>query len=175
MESVKRAVASAAEKVKPASQEATAAVGQPSAPDAMWAAMMIPHHRTGIEMAALATERAASEQLRQLAASSKSDQEKELPRLQEIIDAAGKTAMPPEAPVERMNRLHMQVLGSLSGTEFDRHWITVVNGHHMSAVMMTDVALAGSQSDVAKSLQTELRQDQLKEMDELNRLLEQIG
>ena len=168
MDSLERAMASAAEMVKPSSENAATEVGDPSPADAMWAAMMIPHHRTGIEMAELAVSRAATASLRAMAAKSKAEQEEDLPRLQRIIDAAGKTPMPPEKPIERMNQQHTSMLQSMSGPDFDLHWATVVSGHHMSAVMMTDTAMASSGSHGAMALQEELRTKQLGELDELN-------
>ena len=175
MASMKRAVAGAAGMVAPSSDEASNQVGEPSVTDAMWAAMMIPHHHTGIQMAEMAASNAATEALRQLAASSKADQEADLPQLEQIIRAAGKTAMPPEKQIERMNKQHTQVLESLSGVAFDRHWITVVSGHHMSAIMMTDMAVAGHASPVAEELQKKLRNDQLHELEVLNDLHEQLS
>jgi uncharacterized protein (DUF305 family) len=173
--SMKRAVASAAGMVTPSSDEASAQVGEPSATDAMWAAMMIPHHQTGIQMAEMAASKATTEALRQAAASSKVEQEEDIPQLEQIVRAAGKTTMPPEKQIERMNKQHMQVLQSLSGVDFDRHWITVVSGHHMSAIMMTDTAMAGRASPAAGELQKKLRDDQLQELEVLNDLHEQLN
>lgn len=167
---------SAAEKVKPTSQEATAAVGEPSASDAMWAAMMIPHHRTGIAMSELAESRAATDELRQAAQSSKVEQEDDLPRLEEIIRAAGQDERRPERQIEQMAQHHMQVLESLSGTDFDRHWITVVGGHHQAAIMMSETALAGnSPYQAARSLQEQIREKQLNELDDMRNLLQRLG
>lgn len=168
MDSAKRAMASAAEMVKPSSEQAAAEVGDPSPADALWAAVMIPHHRTGIEMSELAMSKAAAQSLREMAAKSKSEQEDDLPLLQRIIDAAGKTPMPPARQIERMNRQQMSMLQSMSGPDFDLRWATVVSGHHMSAVMMTDTAMASSGGHGAMALQQELRTKQLAELDELN-------
>ena len=171
MESTKRAEASTGGTVRPSSEE----VGEPSAIDAIWAAMMIPHHQTGIQMAEMAASRTATEVLREAAASSKSDQERDIPPLEQIVRSAGKTAMPPQKQIERMNKQHMQVLQSLSGVDFDRHWITVVSGHHMSAIMMTEAAIACHTSPAAHELQKKLRDDQLQELGVLNDLQEQLN
>ena len=168
MDSAKRVMTRAADMVKPPSENAATEVGDPSPADATWAAMMIPHHRTGIEMAELAIGKAATAALREMAAKSVAEQKEDLPRLERIIAAAGRSAMPPQKPVERMNKLHTRMLQSLSGPEFDLHWATVVSGHHVSAVMMTDVAMAASGSHGVTALQEELRAKQLKELDELN-------
>lgn len=174
MDSMKRTAASAAEKATPASTEA-AEVGEPSATDAVWAAMMIPHHETGIQMAEMAIGKAATEALRDAAANSKSEQEEDMPRLEQIVRAAGKTTTPPEKPIERMNQHHMQVLKGLSGADFDRHWITMVSGHHLAAIMMTDTAMAGHASGAAHELQKKLRNYQLHELHVLNDLHAQLN
>lgn len=174
MESMKRAMSSAADMVTPPSPDAVAEVGEPSAADAMWAAMTISHHHTGMEMADLAARKATTEALRQLATHSRADQERDLPRLEEIARAGGKTAMPPEKEIEHMDRMHMQMLESLSGVEFDKQWITVMGGHHMAAVMMTDIAMEANTSHGAIALQKELRQKQLKELGELDNLHHQL-
>jgi uncharacterized protein (DUF305 family) len=171
---MKRAMSRAAEVVKPASPDAAAEVGDPSAANAMWAAMMVPHHRTGIQMAEPAASEATTASVRQQAAKSKADQEVDLPRLERTLSAAGKTAMPPEKQIEQMNRQHTQTLQSMSSTDFDRHWITLISGHHMSAIMMTDTAMAGSSNDGAKQLEKELRSTQLEELGELNSLWGQL-
>lgn len=175
MESIKRAAAGVAGMVTPSSDEAAAQIGAPSAADAMWAAMMIPHHRTGIQTAEMAVSRATTAALQRLAAHSKAEQEQDLPRLERILSAAGKQPMPPESQIERMEKQQMQTLQALSGVDFDRYWITVVSGHHMSAVMMTDTAMAGSSSAGAMALQQELRQKQLEELGRLNELRDQLG
>jgi len=174
MTSIKRAAAKASEAMTSPSDDAASEIGEPSAVDAMWAAMMIPHHQTGIQMAEMAIKQAATEELRQAAEESRKEQEDDLPQLQRIIDAAGKSPMPPEKAVEKMNKHETKLLESLSGTEFDRHWITVVNGHHMAAIMMTDTAVAGSTSKGAHALQTKLREAQLGEIDKLTDLHQKL-
>lgn len=175
MESFKRAVAGAADMVTPSPDGAVAEVGEPSAADAMWAAMMIPHHRTGIETADMAKSKAATPALQRLAADSKSEQEADIPRLEKITSAAGRRPTPPERQIDRMEKQQMQTLQSLSGVEFDHHWISIVSGHHMSAIMMTEIAMAGNSSPVAKALQEELRRKQLEELGQLNDLREKLG
>ncbi|MDN4175867.1 DUF305 domain-containing protein [Nocardioides sp. SOB77] len=90
MGSLKRAAAKASEIVTPASDAAAADLGEPSAADATWAAIMIPHHESGIQMARMAATNAATEALRNAAKASVADQESDLPELHKIIRAAGK-------------------------------------------------------------------------------------
>lgn len=175
MESVKRTAATAADSATPSSEEATAHVGHPSATDATWAAMMVPHHRTGIEMAEMAATKAATPDLQKLAAHSKAEQQEDMPRLEQILSAAGKDPMPPEPPIERLEKQQSKTLESLSGVEFDHHWVSIVSGHHTAAIMMADTALAGSTSPEATALQNEMREKQLAELDKLNDLRDRLG
>lgn len=68
----------------------------------------------------------------------------------------------------------MRTLQSLTGTDFDRYWITVVRGHHVSAAMMTGTAMAGSRSHGAEQLQAGLCDKQLEELGQLNALRDQL-
>lgn len=162
---------------QPATSNASEAaeVGKPSDTDATWAAMMIPHHQTGIAMAEMAADKAETDALRRAAEESRRGQEEDLPRLHKIIDAAGKSPMSPEKQIEEMNQHEMDVLESLSGADFDRHWITVVSGHHMAAIMMTETAMTCNASQEASALQKKIRTEQLGEIDTLTSIHTQLG
>ncbi len=49
------------------------------AADVQWAAMMEPHHRTGIELTELALEKSENDYVRAVAEQSKEDQQSQLP------------------------------------------------------------------------------------------------
>jgi len=165
-----RAMASAADPLESPPHPATATVGRLSASDAIWAAALVYHLNAGVEMSELAMDRATAEELRQFAAASKSTQEDDLARLQQIVDTAGVTATAPEPRIEQMNRVHVETLRSLTGTAFDRHWVTVASGHHMSAAMLTAVAMAGSGSDGGRALQAAVQAGHLRALGRLHQL-----
>lgn len=147
----------------------------PSATDAKWAAMMIPHHQAGIELTMLALDKAVTPGVREVAAASQRDQMSELPVLQAIAKAGGLEAIPPEEPLQRFDQQTMEKLRSLSGKAFDRAWLDVLSSHHQGAIMMTDVAMAGARSDQAKQLQTKIHDGQLRQVATMNDLREQLG
>lgn len=64
----------------------------------------------------------------------------------------------------------MDKLKKLFGEEFDRMWLDVFSSHHMSAIMMTDVALAGTAGGQAKRLQQKIRDGQLQQVERMNNL-----
>ncbi|WP_219415918.1 DUF305 domain-containing protein [Pseudonocardia nigra] len=147
----------------------------PSATDARWAAMMIPHHRTGIELTELALEKSENDGVRDLAAESRHDQQRELPKLEKVARAGGLEPMPPEKPIRRFNEQQMEKLRELSGPEFDRAWLDVFSGHHVSAIMMSDVALAGTAGGLAEKLQEQIHDVQLEQLARMNELREEVG
>ena len=148
---------------------------EPAMTDAMWAAMMIPHHQDGIEMAQMAVEMAATPGVRELAQMSAEKQQAQLATLEEIAEAGGEEAMPPEPPLEAFNQEEMAELQALSGEDFDRKWLDTFRSHHMSAIMMTDVAMSGTAGGEAETLQQEIHDGQLEETQTMNELSQQLG
>lgn len=143
---------------------------KPSATDARWAAMMVDHHRNGIELTDLALQKSRNPGVRGVAADSKRDQQSELPQLLEVAKAGGLGPMPPEPPLRRFSDQEMQKLRSLSGAEFDRMWLDVLSSHHMAAIMMSDVALAGTAGGKAQQLQRQIVDGQLRQVARMNDL-----
>ena len=148
---------------------------EPAMTDAMWAAMMIPHHQMGIEMAQMAAEKAATPGVRELAQMSAQEQQTQLTTLEEIADAGGMEAMPPEAPLEAFDQEEMAELEALTGEDFDRKWLDTFRSHHMSAIMMTDIAMYGTSGGEAETLQQEIHDGQLQETQTMNELSQQLG
>ena len=148
---------------------------EPAMTDAMWAAMMIPHHQMGIEMAQMAVEKAVTPGVREVAQTAAEEQQAQLATLQEIAEAGGEEPMPPEAPLEAFNMEDMAELEALSAEEFDRTWLDTFRSHHMAAIMMTDVAMAGTAGGEAEALQMEIHDGQLEETQTMNELSQQLG
>jgi len=149
--------------------------GEPSMTDAMWAAMMIPHHQNGIAIAQMAVEKAVTPGVRELAQMSADKQQAQLATLEAIAAAGGQEAMPPEAPLEAFNQEDMAELEALSGVDFDRKWLDTLRSHHMAAIMMTDIAMAGTAGGEAATLQQEIHDGQLEETQTMNELSRQLG
>lgn len=148
--------------------------GTPSATDARWAAMMVAHHEGGIEITEIALERSDNEGVRAVAEESKQDQRDELPTLRAIAAAGGLEPMMPPEPLARFNEQTLERLRTVSDGEFDRAWLDVLSSHHMGAVMMTDVALAGTAGGPAEELQNRIREGQLTQVEQMNELREEL-
>jgi uncharacterized protein (DUF305 family) len=141
-----------------------------TATDARWAAMMIPHHLDGIELAQRAQEKAVTPGVREVAAQSEADQRAELPYLRKVAAARGLQPIPPEEPLMRFNEQQMATLEALTGTAFDRYWLDVFSAHHMSAIMMTDVAMAAPKNGLVRRLEHRIHSGQLRQVDAMNDL-----
>jgi len=156
--------------LKPGSDEDAAEVGTPSEAEAMWAAMTIPHHRTGIRLAELALARAQSERVRELAAHTKQEQEDDLPTLQKFLDAGGTSPMPPPAPIEKLEQLDLAMLEQLSGEQFDQTWLMVQSSHHMAALLQGENVMAVASTPAVLALLKKMRSAQLSELETMNDL-----
>lgn len=141
--------------------------------DAMFAAMMIPHHQEGVEVTKLGVDKATTPAVKQIAQRSMDSQQSELPELQQVAAGGGMASpKPPEPPLAKFNEQEMAELRRLSGKDFDLKWLDVLSSHHMAAIMMTDVAM--SAGGEAKALQQKIRDGQLKDVDEMNTLRDQL-
>ena len=151
------------------SQSATA-----STADAMFAAMMVPHHQEGIEITQLGAEKATTPGVKEIAQRSMTSQQADLPKLQAVAGTGGMAPQPMESPLAKFNEQEMTELRNLSGKQFDLKWLDVLSSHHMAAIMMTDVAMSASAGGEAKALQQKIRDEQLKDVEEMNTLRAQL-
>ena len=78
----------------------------------------------------------------------------------------------PEAPIAQFNEQEMAELRALSGQAFDRRWLDVFSSHHMSAVMMANVALAGAGD--AQEIAQKIHDERVKDIEEMNALRQRI-
>jgi uncharacterized protein (DUF305 family) len=142
--------------------------------DAMFAAMMIPHHQMGLQITKLGTEKATNSGVKEIAERATESQQNEIPQLQSVASSGEMATMPPEDPMTKFNEQEMAELRSLSGTEFDLKWLDVLSSHHMAAIMMADIALAGNADAQAKQLQQKIHDEQLKGIGDMNTLRDQL-
>lgn len=144
--------------------EAPAAEQRHNDADVEFAEMMIPHHRQAAEMAALATDRAESTEIRDMAQGIISTQEGEIEQMTAWLEEWGED-VPPEADAgsgsiadeptsagdemstttmaahgaaEMMSSDDMSALEAASGADFDRMFAEMMTEHHRSAVEMAN-------------------------------------
>ncbi|NKE62388.1 DUF305 domain-containing protein [Lentzea sp. PSKA42] len=110
--------------------------------DVMFLQMMIPHHQQGVEMVALAKDRAQDDELRMLAAAIESTQASEAGTMRGWLTSWGEPlTAPPDSHTGHggMRRSDPEEVGRLSalrGEEFDRRLLNVMIAHQDDAVQM---------------------------------------
>ena len=160
-----------------ASSASTVAAGPHNNIDVEFAQMMIPHHQQAVEMAKLAATRAGTPQVKRLAATIAAAQQPEIATMTGWLTSWGEpTTMPsmPGMPTASgghgghdmgggtmpgmMSDGDMMILESLTGTEFDRSFLTMMTTHHQGAIDMAKAAqsegLYRPAIELAKSIQT---------------------
>lgn len=142
--------------------------------DAAFAALMLPHHEGGVELGQLAADKAVTPEIRRLGGAIVKAQSKEAAILRRMVrQFRTKTSMSPE--IERRDQLDMQMLRNATGMEFDRMWLMVISGHHMSAIQMAQMEKRGGRNGAARQLASRIVTAQRRELAEFNMLTEQLG
>ncbi|ETK36731.1 DUF305 domain-containing protein [Microbispora sp. ATCC PTA-5024] len=117
--------------------------------DVWFAQMMIPHHRQAVEMAKLAEDRAVGSQVKELAQKIRAAQDPEIQTMTGWLEswgvqAPGESAMPMDHDMPgmempgMMSGTDMKKLEGLSGTTFDRAFLTMMIEHHHGAITMAE-------------------------------------
>ncbi len=119
---------------------------------------MVPHHRSAVAMAQMASEKATHQELKDLAQSIVADQNREIDQMSQWLhdwygmDPPTGTSMPNSGMQGMMPMLHgrmpdmdagMLELQSKSGTEFETAFLSDMSHHHAMAVMMAGPVLMG--------------------------------
>ena len=143
--------------------------------------MMIVHHEGAIEMADLAVERAASEEVRSLAEGISAAQGPEIEKMTSWLEAWGEGTMSMGGmdhggmDMDGMNQEEaMAELAGLSGVEFDRRFLELMIAHHEGAVEMAQTELEDGQNTEALALSEQIVADQEAEIAEMQQLLSTI-
>ena len=151
--------------------------------DVAFAQGMIPHHQQAIEMAQLASDRARSAEVEQLAADIEAAQAPELEQLTTWLEQWGE-----EVPSEGMDHdsmghgnssavdgmmteEDMAALEEASGAEFDEMFLEMMVEHHTGAVQMAETEVAEGESADAKALAEEIVSTQNAEIEQMQQLL----
>nr|WP_231956835.1 MULTISPECIES: DUF305 domain-containing protein [unclassified Actinoplanes] len=165
--------------------------------DVMFASMMIPHHQQAVEMAALADGRAASAEVKNLAAKIKSAQQPEIDTMNQWLTAWGHpmpamaasgmpgmdasampgmsaSAMPGMdhgAMPGAMSQADMDKLAKAKGAAFDKQFLAMMISHHEGAITMAQQEVAQGSSPDAKALAQKIVTDQQAEIVTMKGLL----
>jgi uncharacterized protein (DUF305 family) len=148
--------------------------------DVMFLQMMIPHHEQGVSMVALAKDRAASADLRMLAAAIESTQATEAGTMKDWLNEWGEPlTAPPDAHtghggMRRTTPEEISRLEGLRGTEFDQRLLNVLIAHQDDAVQMARwESGSGAHRDV-KDLAGRIEKSRVAQIDMMKRFLDQL-
>jgi uncharacterized protein (DUF305 family) len=150
--------------------------------DVTFAAGMIPHHQSAIEMAQLAEGRAADPRVLDLAARIEAAQGPEIEALSGWLEQWGADG---ESGMEHggmdhdsggmMSEQDMQALMNATGAGFDRMFLTQMIAHHTGAVEMAHAELSSGSNTDALAMAESIRDSQSVEIAEMEQLLAELG
>ena len=135
---------------------------------------MVPHHAQAVTMSALAADRAASPQVKALAAQISGEQAPEIDQMQGLLKEWGRPAAPTTMamPMSGMvSDAQLQQLTSARGAAFDRLFLQEMTQHHNGAVDMAGVELRDGASADAKALAQKIIDAQRAEIATMGNLL----
>ena len=149
--------------------------------DVEFAQSMIAHHEQAIEMAEIALDpaRQASSDVTALAGRVQAAQDPEIVLMSGWLESWGQPAQMDTSEGHDMSDMtgmmsaeDMDELATMTSSEFDDKWLTMMVEHHEGAIeMATEIQSAGSNADV-KNLATQIVAAQEAEVDEMNGLLD---
>jgi uncharacterized protein (DUF305 family) len=143
--------------------------------DVAFAQGMIPHHQQAVAMSRLADTRAASPEVRALAARIEDEQGPEIDRMTTMLTAWGAPAGQPmgmSGMAGMMGPQEMADLVGASGPAFDRAFLTMMIAHHTGAVQMAQTELAQGTNPQARQLAQAIIAAQQAEIAEMQGLLQ---
>lgn len=154
--------------------------------DVAFAQQMIPHHQQALQMARMATEQAASDEVRELAERIEAAQGPEIATMtgwlvawgEKVPDLDGTDSMAGmdhggETPgsMGMMTEEDMDRLMATSGRDFDRAFLTMMIAHHEGAIEMARAEQATGKDPGALALAGQVEVDQAAEIETMRDLL----
>lgn len=151
--------------------------------DIAFAQGMIPHHQQAVEMAEMAETRAASTEVKALAAKIKQAQDPEIDQMTAWLTAWG---VPVPSASSGGHDMHggshggmpgmmtdhdMSVLMGATGADFDRMFLEMMIRHHEGAVEMARTEQQQGQNEEAKALAKKIEADQTAEIEQMRAML----
>ncbi len=148
--------------------------------DAMFAAMMIPHHQQAVVMSDLAPARASSAEIKSLAAEIKDAQAPEIEQMRGWLQEWGVAEMGMSDMAAHTGHGGMQgmltqeqldELAASTGADFDRLFATYMIEHHEGAIVMAEEVLGSGSDPRVAALARQIVQSQQAEIDQMRAFL----
>ena len=136
---------------------------------------MYPHHAQAVEMSDMVAGHTDNAEVVALAAAIKAAQQPEMDRMTTWLQQWGQPVPTPDMSgmhgmnhgAGMMSADQMDALTALSGTEFDRQWLTMMIAHHEGAIDMANTELADGENPEARQMATDIVTAQQKEITDM--------
>ncbi|QDQ91175.1 DUF305 domain-containing protein [Rhodococcus sp. WB9] len=140
---------------------------------------MYPHHAQAVQMADMVAGHTDNADVVALAAAIKAAQQPEMDRMTTWLQQWGQPVPTPDMSgmhgmnhgAGMMSADQMDALTALSGTEFDRQWLTMMIEHHEGAIDMANTELADGESPEARQMAADIVTAQQKEIADMQAAL----
>jgi uncharacterized protein (DUF305 family) len=164
-------------------ESGTASNAQPAAhnaADVVFARSMLPHHKQGVELAAMVPTHTLNPDLRVIATHIRADQQAEIHTLDQLLTQWHEPADPDLGNGAGHDRMAMagmvdqstiDKLKSLDGAAFDTMWATSMISHHQGAITMAQSEIAHGQSADAIHAATLIVEAQQREISTMTHLI----
>lgn len=173
------------------SSAVSGSAGSGSAGDIAFAQLMIPHHQQALDMAVLAETRAASPQVKALAAQIEAAQDPEIAQMSDWLTSWGAPESMPGADGAEdlavaghsghdmggmtsggmMAAEEMDALAKATGADFDTMWLEMMIAHHQGAITMAQQVRGTTQDPDVQALAGAVIAGQSAEIDTMQQLL----
>ena len=145
--------------------------------DVAFAQGMVPHHEQAVEMTSLVASRTTNAHVIDLAARIAQSQQPEIDRMNGWLRSwnapAEASSHTSHGHSENHGMVELGNLADLTGTEFDRQWLSLMIQHHRGAVEMAQKHLSAGTDPEARKLAQDVVSHQEKEIAEMESLLPQ--
>lgn len=167
-------------------RSAVATILHDSPHDLAFIDMMMMHHDEGIAMARMVEAKGQLPQLKEFAARTIADQERDKGELQSLRDRffanqpkADKIRMRGKAmtmaQMHRMSEMDMRKLEAASGREFDRTFLDIFTKHHQMALDMSRSEIAAGEQSEIKEFASKTIDKQSKDIREMSEMKRAVG
>ncbi|MFJ6661854.1 DUF305 domain-containing protein [Streptomyces sp. NPDC091377] len=163
------------------SAAASAKAGDHNDQDVSFAKEMIQHHRQAVEMADLATDRASSQEVKDLATKIKGAQDPEIETMSGWLTSWGEKVPADMSGMKghdmssgmpgMMSSEDMDKLGNASGAEFDKMFLEMMVKHHDGALAMAKAEKADGKYGPAVKLADDVITAQTAEIEQMDKML----
>lgn len=153
--------------------------------DVMFAQQMIVHHESAVDMAKMATTRASSGKVKNLAADIKAAQGPEIDTMTSWMKAWGQPVAATDSSMSgmdgsssmpgMMSKEQMSGLDTATGAAFDTMFLQLMTVHHQGAIEMATTERAKGSNPQAVALAGEIESSQSAEVDQMKQMLTDLG